>query len=89
MDSGMIVILTKRDRRVSNSVLSSLGSLLYLNNQTVNVYSHIAGAALFLSFPHRMSKDTLSSELLAQDPNLSTVKVYCYSVVVCFSCSAM
>jgi adiponectin receptor len=76
-------------RPVSNSFFTSLCSLLYLNNQTVNVYSHIAGAAIFLLSPSHVSREALRSEYVARDPGSYVLELYCYSVAVCFICSAM
>jgi adiponectin receptor len=66
-----------------------LKSLLYLNNQTVNAYSHIAGAAMFLAFPHCIAEDVRGGKIIAQDLDLLVLSVYCYSVAVCFLCSAV
>jgi hypothetical protein len=44
---------------------------------------------MFLAFPHCIAEDVRGGKIIAQDLDLLVLSVYCYSVAVCFLCSAV
>jgi hypothetical protein len=44
---------------------------------------------MFLASPHCIDKDVLGGKITAQDLDLLVLSIYCYSVAVCFLCSAV
>ncbi|KAK3364563.1 mPR-like GPCR protein [Lasiosphaeria hispida] len=71
-------------RAPSGSVLASLASTLYFNNETVNIYSHLIGGLVFLLLPIYFN--------MAFDPPLAdsiVVTIYLEGVAICFLLSAL
>ncbi|KAM3449641.1 hypothetical protein MY3296_006725 [Beauveria thailandica] len=71
-------------RPTSGSARMSFTSLLYLNNQTVNTYSHLLGALFFLLLPFYFYHDIFSRQPGAQQEDVLVVSIYCLGVAVCF-----
>ncbi|XWX00545.1 hypothetical protein V2A60_008565 [Cordyceps javanica] len=71
-------------RAPSGSVSVSLASLLYLNNQTINTYSHLFGALFFAALPLYFYHYIFRLQRNAQEQDLVVVSIYCYGVAVCF-----
>ncbi|OAA55650.1 Hly-III-related protein [Cordyceps fumosorosea ARSEF 2679] len=71
-------------RPTSGSAWASFTSLLYLNNQTVNTYSHLIGALLFLMLPFYFYNDIFLQQDNRQRADVLVVSTYCVGVAVCF-----
>lgn len=68
----------------SGSALASLASALYLNNETINIHSHLAGGFVFALLPIYFH--------LAFDPPLAdaiVVTIFLEGVAICFLLSAL
>jgi adiponectin receptor len=63
-------------------------SLLYLNNQTKNSYSHLVGAMIFALLPFYFYNATLPKSPYPGTIDLIVVIIYCYGVSICFTLSA-
>ncbi|KAL9534612.1 ADIPOR-like receptor [Sphaerulina musiva] len=78
-------------RPTSHSIWKSILSLSYLNNQTINAYSHLVGSAIFLALPwyfyEKIYNDTTITPY-GQLVDLVVVSTYCLGVAVCFAFSA-
>ncbi len=77
------------NRPTSGSAWASFTSLLYLNNQTVNTYSHLIGAFLFLMLPFYFYNDIFLQQANGQRADVLVVSTYCLGVAVCFVFSTM
>lgn len=75
-------------RPTSGSARISLGSLIYLNNQTVNAYSHLFGSILFALLPFYFYHQEYKHEAYARPSDLSVMSIYCVGVAICFAFSA-
>ncbi|KAM3471474.1 hypothetical protein MY8738_009309 [Beauveria namnaoensis] len=71
-------------RPTSGSAWTSFTSLRYVNNQTVNTYSHLIGALFFLLLPIHVHHDIFSRQPDAQKEDVLVVSIYCVGVAVCF-----
>ncbi|KAJ4152878.1 hypothetical protein LMH87_009398 [Akanthomyces muscarius] len=71
-------------RVTSASVATSVASLLYLNNQTINTYSHLLGLVVFALLPFYFCYCVLPVQSSAQEQDVVVVSIYCYAVAVCF-----
>ncbi|KAF2158543.1 hypothetical protein M409DRAFT_71587 [Zasmidium cellare ATCC 36951] len=76
-------------RPTSGSVRMSIASLASWNNQTVNSYSHLIGAAIFAVLPFYYYAFIFVEENNALAMDLVVMCVYCYGVTTCFIFSAM
>ncbi|CAK1365688.1 unnamed protein product [Cercospora beticola] len=76
-------------RPTSASIYVSFASLSYLNNQTVNSYSHLFGCALFAILPLYFKKIFFDHQPNACFADLVVVSVYCFGVSICFTFSAI
>ncbi len=68
----------------SGSALASLASAFYLNNETINIHSHLAGGFVFALLPIYFQ--------LASDPPLAdaiVVTIFLEGVAICFLLSAL
>lgn len=78
-------------RPTSHSIWKSLLSLSYLNNQTINAYSHLVGSAIFLALPWYFYEKIYNNTTVTpygQLVDLVVVSTYCLGVAVCFAFSA-
>jgi adiponectin receptor len=64
-------------------------SLLYLNNQTINSYSHFVGAMIFALLPSYFYNAILPESTYPGTIDLIVVTIYCYGVSICFTLSAI
>ncbi|EGX89007.1 hemolysin-III channel protein Izh2, putative [Cordyceps militaris CM01] len=71
-------------RPTSGSAWKSVTSLLYLNNQTVNTYSHLIGALAFLLLPFYFYNDVFLQQPEGRKEDVLVVSIYCFGVAVCF-----
>ncbi|CAF3557935.1 unnamed protein product, partial [Rotaria sordida] len=62
-------------------------SLLYLNNESVNVWSHVIGAGLFIYFFFRDIYMGNALPLLISSVDYYVVLFYTFSVIICMVCS--
>ncbi|MCJ1280456.1 hypothetical protein MMC21_008284 [Puttea exsequens] len=69
-------------RPASGSFIRSYQSLVYANNETVNIYSHIVGAALFLLLP------VLYYNPAASIADVVVFSTFYYGVATCFFLSS-
>ncbi|KAK8022967.1 hemolysin-III family protein [Apiospora marii] len=74
-------------RPTSGSTWLSLASLSYLHNQTINAYSHLVGALIFVSLPYYFYEYVYKHEPHAEVIDLIVVSTYCIGVAVCFAFS--
>lgn len=63
--------------------------MLYLNNQSVNTYSHLVGALAFLLLPFYFYHEIWPTQANGQWEDVLIVGVYCWGVAVCFTFSTM
>ncbi|KAI6081445.1 putative hemolysin-III channel protein Izh2 [Hypoxylon rubiginosum] len=75
-------------RPTSGSALRSIASLLYLHNQTINAYSHLIGAVIFVALPFYFYQHDYVYQPNARVDDIFVVSVYCLGVAVCFAFSA-
>ncbi|KAK8121407.1 hemolysin-III family protein [Apiospora kogelbergensis] len=64
-------------RPTSGSVWRSLQSLSYLHNQTINAYTHLAGAAAFAALPLHFKECVYRYQPNRQAADLVVVSTYC------------
>jgi adiponectin receptor len=84
--SNRNILLTQRSlfSAASGSVFASLGSALRLNNETVNIHSHLIGGVVFALLPiyfHLAFNPLLADSVI--------VTLYLEGVATCFLLSAM
>ncbi|KAI1757954.1 putative hemolysin-III channel protein Izh2 [Xylaria castorea] len=75
-------------RPTSGSAWTSFTSLCYLHNQTINAYSHLLGAVLFLALPFHFYRNEYLRQQNTQVGDMYVITVYCLGVAVCFILSA-
>jgi len=80
-------------RRATNSYLRSLQSVFRIHNETVNIWSHIVGATVFLCaavflYLERKSKGYLDGHYSTNADDVA-VGIYFVCVIACFSLSFM
>ncbi|KAK8069457.1 hypothetical protein PG994_006073 [Apiospora phragmitis] len=75
-------------RPTSESTWLSVASLSYLHNQTINAYSHLMGALIFVSLPYYFYEYVYKYQSHAEAIDLVVVSTYCIGVAVCFTFSA-
>ncbi|KAK7943070.1 hemolysin-III family protein [Apiospora aurea] len=71
-------------RPTSESTWLSVASLSYLHNQTINAYSHLIGALIFVSLPYYFYEYVYKHQLHAEAIDLVVVSTYCSGVAICF-----
>lgn len=59
-----------------------------MNNQTINSYSHVVGALVFVALPHYFFHYEFKINPGAQQLDLVVFNIYCLGVAVCFAFSA-
>ena len=75
-------------RRPSHSFRNSLESTKYIHNETVNIHSHLLGAALFFSLPAAVRFSLPTSFHTAQWADVVVFSLFFYGVAVCFLLSS-
>lgn len=75
-------------RPTSGSIWVSLTSLLYLNNQTINTYSHLTACVVFLFLPLYFYDFVFKPQPNAEIVDIFVISVYTGGVAVCFAFSA-
>jgi predicted membrane channel-forming protein YqfA (hemolysin III family) len=75
-------------RPLSNSYSRSLQSLLYLHNQTVNVYTHLLGLFLFTILAYMFHHDLYARYTTATHEDTIVFSAYFAGVFACFSLSS-
>jgi adiponectin receptor len=75
-------------RRVSNSYHACFASLFYLHNQTGNVYSHIIGALIFLSWTIQTYNDLYLRYETSDLNDLLAFGIFLIGAFICFGLSA-
>jgi hypothetical protein len=75
-------------RRVSNSYLKSLKSLFYLHNQTGNIYSHLIGVFLFISWANSTFNDLLKRYPTSDLNDILVFGGFFAGALTCFGLSA-
>jgi len=75
-------------RRVSNSYKSCIASLGYLHNQTGNVYSHLLGAGLFLSWAVKTYNDLSKRYPTSNAYDILAFGIFIAGALICFGFSA-
>ncbi|KAK5988417.1 ADIPOR-like receptor SPBC12C2.09c [Cladobotryum mycophilum] len=71
-------------RPTSGSAWISVTSLLYLNNQTINTYSHLVGAIIFLSLPLYFYEYIFKHQPNAQVDDLLVISTYSFGVAISY-----
>ena len=75
-------------RTKSNSYRAPLKSMLYLHNQTGNIYSHLVGAVLFLAYSTHVYDRITTRYSTADIFDLLAFGVFIGSAIICFGVSA-
>ncbi|KAI0158040.1 hemolysin-III channel protein-like protein Izh2 [Hypoxylon sp. FL1284] len=77
-------------RAESGSIRSCLHSWSYLHNETVNIFSHIIGAVLFLGLPFCIFRTEIPPRYkIATTADVVVCSIYFLGVGVCFTLSAL
>ncbi|KAK8014613.1 hemolysin-III channel protein Izh2 [Apiospora arundinis] len=71
-------------RPTSGSTWLSLASLSYFHNQTINAYSHLIGALVFVSLPYYFYEYVYKHQRHVEAIDLIVVCTSCIGVAVCF-----
>lgn len=79
---GCLIRYLNRFHRENNRHLFTCSSLLYLNNETVNIWSHLIGAGLFIYFFFRDIYRGKALPLLTTTSDYYFVLFYTFSVIV-------
>ncbi|KAK7976073.1 Di-copper centre-containing protein [Apiospora arundinis] len=82
--SRCIFINYQLGNRVTSSTWLSLASLSYFHNQTINAYSHLIGALVFVSLPYYFYEYVYKHQRHVEAIDLIVVCTYCIGVAVCF-----
>jgi adiponectin receptor len=75
-------------RNKSGSYTESLKSILYLHNQTGNIYSHLVGAILFFAYAFHVYERITTRYATADKFDLLAFGVFISSAIICFGVSA-
>jgi adiponectin receptor len=75
-------------RDTSGSYRESLKSLLYLHNQTGNIYTHLIGAILFFVYAFHVYERITTRYPTADNLDLLAFGVFIASAIICFGLSA-
>jgi adiponectin receptor len=80
--------LLRHYRTASNSYRASLASLGYLHNQTGNVYTHLIGMALFMSWAVQTYNEVLQRYTTSDSNDFLVFTVFVACALFCFGSSA-
>lgn len=75
-------------REPAGSFARCLRSIAYVHNETVNIYSHLIGAAIFSTMPVYFYKSLHSSYLQATRAEMIVFSTFFYGVAICFLLSS-
>jgi adiponectin receptor len=75
-------------RRLSNSYSKSLQSLLYLHNQTVNIYTHLLGFWFFGLLAYKLRDGLYGRYITATNEDTMVFSAYFAGVFACFGLSS-
>ncbi|KAL2037252.1 hypothetical protein N7G274_009941 [Stereocaulon virgatum] len=75
-------------RSVTGSFMGSYKSLGYIHNETINIYSHIFGAIIFLTMPVYIYWALYLRYSLATTADIVVFSTFFYGVSICFFLSA-
>ena len=75
-------------RPTSGSIWKSITSLLYINNQTINTYSHLVGCVIFIFLPLYFYEHVYKYQQNAQAVDVLLISIYTTGVAICFAFSA-
>lgn len=73
----------------SESLSTSVASLVRMHNQTINVYSHLVGALVFIAYPWQLYRDSQDASNYVEREDFLVQAAYCYSVAVCLTISSL
>ena len=76
-------------RSATGTFLGCFRSLVYIHNETINIYSHIFGAALFLILPVIIYKPLHHRYSQASQADIIVSSTFFYGVSICFVLSAI
>lgn len=72
----------------TGSFFRSFQSLVYVHNETVNIYSHLFGAAFFLIEPIYLYETFQANYLRATRGDVIVFSTFFYGVAICFLLSS-
>ena len=75
-------------RQATGSFKGCFESLGYIHNETVNIYSHVVGAAFFLTAPIYVYRPLYLRYPLANQADIVVFSTFFYGVSICFILSA-
>ncbi|KAH8814042.1 hemolysin-III channel protein-like protein Izh2 [Hyaloscypha sp. PMI_1271] len=76
-------------RAASGSLIECLHSWSYVHNETVNIYTHLLGAAIFLALPFFIFKKEIPARyVIATQADVVVCSTYFLGVAICFCLSA-
>jgi adiponectin receptor len=81
--------LTSLDMLASGSLSTSVASLGYMHNQTINTYSHLVGALVFFTWPLQLYRDSHYTSSYVEREDFLVQAAYCYSVAACLTLSSL
>jgi adiponectin receptor len=73
----------------SGSLSTSVASLGFMHNQTINIYSHLVGALVFFAYPLQLYRDSRDASSYVEREDLLVQAAYCYSVAACLTLSSL
>jgi adiponectin receptor len=76
-------------RHISNSVGASFRSWCYLHNETINIYSHLVPAIIFLFGEWRISQHLTASHPEVTNADLVALSMFMLPATVCYTFSAL
>jgi adiponectin receptor len=75
-------------RPVSGSFKGSLGSLVHVHNETVNIFSHLFGALLFFTLPFIVYHEIYLRYPSASPADIAVFSTFFFGVAICFLLSS-
>ena len=75
-------------RTTSGSIWKSIASLLYINNQTINTYSHLLGCVMFIFLPWYFYENVYKYQQHGKAVDVLLISIYTTGVAICFAFSA-
>ncbi|KAI1326319.1 putative hemolysin-III channel protein Izh2 [Xylariaceae sp. FL0255] len=76
-------------RPTTASAWISFKSLSFINNQTINAYSHMVGALIFIALPFHFYQNEYLGKAHAHANDFYCIALYCLCVTLCFMLSAL
>lgn len=75
-------------RPVSGSFKGSIGSLIHIHNETVNIFSHLFGALLFFTLPFIVYHEIYPRYPSASAADIAVFSTFFFGVAICFLLSS-